>query len=76
MWLQPFSTPRPPQVLLVIGGEKQLLKSEPFVGSVKWGGRERVEVEVTLTFHAHYGEPPIKHKLSVAKATGQLNDSR
>lgn len=58
----------------MVGGERHQLKKEPFVGVVRWGGGEGVKaVEATITFHAHYGEPPLKHKFSVAKATSKQN---
>ena len=46
----------------------QTVRKEPFVHLLEC---EKVEVMMSLVFHAHYGEPPLVQTLSVSKGQGE-----
>lgn len=55
------------EVQFQVGGAMQTVRKEPFVHLLEC---EKVEVMMSLVFHAHYEEPPLVQTLSVSKGQG------
>ena len=67
----------PIQVVFSVDGRVQhRAKEEPFGFLLRWDGRSQVCVSVDVSFHAHYGEPPLKQLLNIQRGKSETIQCR
>ena len=71
-----IATPPPPpfpQVTFTVAGRVHHSREEPFTFLQRWteGRQVCVTCTVAISFHSHYGEPPLQHEVAVHRGKGQ-----